>query len=366
MASDTLDGTLVHRPDLRRTMLKLLVEKMPERARQIHQAAVKWYALESGWRAKAEELYHRLSLQELPDDPALEHPDVHSSLQYSISELPPNAQRFLATHGYEIDPAVLSQATQEEQELALVAEIEELLPYGPRSVSYAQTLLDAGAALDHAGPLFCSAARIKAQQGYFKEAAELIGAGLDWAFKAMHSREALALLSEQAWLRRRNPELGDVESTLPILEEYARRHDSLTIMLQHRIQKYELLTGNNSFLDDRGMLLRETSGLIGRLTPNELWSIFPLLENVIQILGEDSQINLFRLVHIDEDLFARVQFVSRDAQYVLQRLIKTTNPRDMSSFVDAVKELCKSWPYQILRVKPPYSSASYGSESSAR
>jgi hypothetical protein len=364
VSSDTLDGTLVHRPDLRRTMLKLLVEKMPERAKQIHQAAAKWYAAQTGWKAKAEELYHRLSLEELPNDPLLEHPDVHSSLQSSISELAPNAQRFLSTHGYDIDPEILEQASKEERDLALAAEIEELLPYGPRSVSYAKDLFHRKAQLGHAGPLYYSGARIFGQEGQDFLAADLISTGLELTFKAMHSHEVLALLSEQAWLRRRNPELGDMQSTLPTLEEYARRHDSFKVLLQHRVQKYEVsLRSSGPPSQEQPPLLRDIAELLKRLTTQELWAVFPLLENVIDAVGEDSQAHLLSLVHNEESPFLRVQFVTREAQAAVEEL---TMAHDVSRFVPFVKELCKVWPYRILSVKPPYSSASFGSESAAR
>lgn len=363
VASDTTDGTLVHRPDLRRTMLKLLVEKMPDRAKQIHEAAVKFYSKETGWRAKAEELYHRLSLDELPEDPLLEQPDVHSSLQTSISELSPHAQTFLATHGYQIDPEVLKQASREEQELALAAEVEDLLPYGSRSVDYAESKLNNGPKLDHAGPLFCSAARIKAQQDEYWEAAKLIDQGLELTLKAMHSREVLALLSEQAWLRRRKVKLGEVTSILVLLEEYARRHDSLKTQLQHRIQKFEGLDRRSPSTEERANLLRDIAQLVRRLTPTEMWSVFPLWKNVIAELEEDCQQALMSLVHNDESPFYRVQFITREAQYAGEKL---TQSDSISSFVPAVQELCNVWPYMILDVKPPYSSHSYRSDSAAR
>jgi len=366
VASDTLDGTLVHRSDLRRTMLKFLVDKMPERAAEIHRGAVKWYASEPGWRAKAEELYHRLQLGELSADLGLDHPDVRSSLQSSISELPPAVQRYLATRGYQIDQEVLSQASREDQEAALAAEVEELLPHGPRSVQHALTLLDGGeVSTDHASPLFCSAARVKAQQDRFKDAAEMVRLGLDQAFLARHSREALALLSEQAWLLRGHPDLGDLAVTLPILEEYARRHDALLAILQHRIQAYELsLRESGADSANPEILLPESTSLLGRLTSNELWSIFPLLEVVTNPLADEIQELLRGLLQDENGPFLRVQFPSpyRQSQRALDHLLEVASGPNVSSFSSAVLKLCKIWPYRILGVKPPYSSGSYSSE----
>lgn len=362
VASDTLDGTLVHRPDLRRATLKLLVEKMPAVADQIHRAAVSWYASQVGWRAKTEELYHRLQLGELPPDSWLDHPDVHSSLRVSISELPLAAQRYLATRGYQIAREVLEQASREDQEAALAAEVEELLPHGPRSVEHAWTLLDRVFSKDHAGPLFCSAARIRAQQERFKDAAKLVRLGLDQTSLARHSRESLSLLCERAWLLRRQSDPGDLRATLPILEEYAHRHDVLPAILQHRIQAYELSRRKkapDSASPD--ILLREIAGLLSRLTSYELWSVFPLLEEVVKPLADEATVLLVKLLHDEEGPFRRVQFPSpyRNTQRALDRVIIGEAE---TMFPSAVQDLCKAWPFRVLGVKPPYSSGSFSSE----
>ena len=63
LVSFDVDGALIHRPDLRRTILSLLEADQPEQARQIHAAAVAYY--ERGPAdavGRAEEIYHRLKL----------------------------------------------------------------------------------------------------------------------------------------------------------------------------------------------------------------------------------------------------------------------------------------------------------------
>jgi hypothetical protein len=361
VASDTLDGTLVHRPDLRRTMLKSLLETTPERARQINRAAVEWYSSVTGWRAKAEELYHRLQLGELPDDEGFEHPEVHSSLQSSMSELPPAAQRYLATRGYQIDPEILAQASKEEQEAALAAQIEDLLPYGRRSVAHAWSLVESQvSSYGDASPLFCSAARVAAQQERFEEAAELLRVGLDKALLARLSGQTLDLLSEQAWLLRSNPDLGDLRATLNVFKEYSRRHEMLLCLLQHRIQIYELTRHSESNADS----LPEIAALIGRLTSDNLWFSFPLLENVVASLPEEVLASLMALLLDTQGPFLRIEFspLGRDAQRAMERLFEITRQSDIKEFPPAVRELCQKWPFRILKVKPPYSSGSYAVE----
>ena len=56
------DGSLRHRSDVRRVMLDLLRQDEPLMVREIHRQAVNYYRLQDGPLARAEEIYHRLSL----------------------------------------------------------------------------------------------------------------------------------------------------------------------------------------------------------------------------------------------------------------------------------------------------------------
>lgn len=365
VASDTLDGTLVHRPELRRTMLKLLLEKEPDRAAQINRKAVEWYSSQQeSWRAKAEELYHRLQLRQTPMDRWFEDPDVRSSLQSSISELPAVSQRHLATLGYQIDPEVLSQASREDQETALAAEVEALLPYGPRSVESARLLLTDFKA-DHASPLFAASARVAAQQNRFTDAAELLKTGLEQAFLDFNSSQALTLLSEQAWLLRVEILAGGSSRTLPLLGEHARQYNLLPFILQHRIQSYELLEKQNADASVKAQSLREISTLLKQLNSQDLWSLFPLLSIVAPLLDAETRNNVMNLIGDSESPFARVHFPTRTPQFLLDDLLRISSMLDVDAFPQIVAEICDNWPFQILRVKPPYSSRAYGHETYA-
>lgn len=364
VASDTLDGTLVHRPELRRTMLKMLVEKEPDRAAQINRKAVTWYEsqykLMKKWRSKAEELYHRLQLRQTPQDSGFDDPDVRSSLQSSISELPAVAQRYLATLGYQIDPKILSEASREDQETALAAEVEALLPYGTRSVNRAQQLL-ADFKTDHASPLFAAAARVAAQQNRFTDAAELLKTGLEKAFLNFNSSQALTLLAEQAWLLRIEILDGGSPDTLQLLGDYARQYNQTPLILQHRIQVYNALdkrSGNGS--TEAQEALREIASLLNALNAHDLWSLFPLLQSVGAVLPEQSQRKLMQLICDEEGPFLRVRFTTNWSQSVLDETLKIASVSDVAHFPGAVRRLCDSWPFQILRVKPPFSSSSFG------
>ena len=359
VATDTLDGTLVHRPELRRTMLKLLIEKEPDKAAQINRKAVEWYKNQSGWRAKAEELYHRLQLRQEPSEREFSHPEVRSSLQGSISELPPVSQRYLAPLGFQIDPEILAQATTQEREAALAAEIEDLIPHGTRSVEMAEGLLIRITA-DHATPLFASAARVAMQLGRTKQAADLIEKGIEQATLDFNSELVLNLLAEKSWLKRREIAEGKDPETLNMFGELARQNKHQTATLQHRIQSYSLLNQTDPTTADLRSVLSEIYSLLSQISSYDLWSLFLLLENIAESLDHETQIILMRLVSDEEGPFHRVQFSSKEQQNALNDLIKISSELIIESFPRVVRELCRRWPYQILRVKPPYSSRSYG------
>src|SRR5262249_48612898 len=104
----TLDGeALIHRPDVRRLVLHLLREREAEKVREIEAAAVSYYAandairdLPTGQRLleRAEEIYHRLSLQQSLNDVAERWlAGVEPYLFVALDELAVRERAWLAT-----------------------------------------------------------------------------------------------------------------------------------------------------------------------------------------------------------------------------------------------------------------------------
>jgi len=93
------DGSLRHRPDVRRLMLRLLTRDRPQQVHAIHQAAAAYYTGQQGDIARAEEIYHRLQLGE--DTRNLDRlwtPGVAEYLRGAEEELSAPGQVFLARH----------------------------------------------------------------------------------------------------------------------------------------------------------------------------------------------------------------------------------------------------------------------------
>lgn len=346
-------------------MLKLLEKKSPAQVEVIHRNARAWYSRQTGWRAKAEQLYHTLQLGEFGFDAGFQHPDTRSSLQFSISELPPAAQRYLATLGYQVSDEILARATREEREASTAAQIENLLPYGPRSVEHARSIVEEQPIADHASPLFRSAARVAAQQERLADAERSLEIGLRYAFSEGQSREALDLLCEQAWLLRRQPALGDLRASLSMLAEHAQRFADLTAMFQHRAQLFELHAGVES-----AAVLRDITELVEHLTSNSLWNVFPVLDAIIDPLWDRSPRAYSRVIDLIADLegpFSHVELPqgSRELAGVLEFVSRATGGERVfmtgarNTLNDLIRRACAAWPYRVLRVNPPYSTASY-------
>ncbi len=128
-----VDGALIHRPDLRRTILALLEADEPEKARQIHAAAVAHYEPGPGDPVdRAEEIYHRLKLG-LDRDVCLARwvPGVGPRLINAVDELDPAPSAFLAAQlGLAVTDRVRAAAALEDWERLVAARARTLLDNG--------------------------------------------------------------------------------------------------------------------------------------------------------------------------------------------------------------------------------------------
>lgn len=347
LAIDSADGSLMHRQDLRRTMLKLLVEKSPAQTRKIHRRAIEYYNLQTGWRAKAEWAYHRLQLDEHPDEADLRHPEIRANLQASLVELPAPSQHWLASLGFQVSEEILASAGEEVRERGLAARVEEVLPYGSYAVEQSARDLLVADSLNHASPLFRSAARVSAQLQQKTEPLSHVDRGLLFATREGKGDLVLGLLRERARLLRRGAE--GLSEALSKLGDYARRFDDLPALLQHRLQTLELDAMTQRQSDAH--LVAEIGSLLGRLTLVQLWGLFPLFENTFGQLDSPARQTVRQLMIHTESPFLKAAV--EPAQYAARALI------DKAEATELVQGLCAVWPYRVLDVQPPYSRESY-------
>jgi hypothetical protein len=125
--------TLRHRPDVRKVMFKLITQSDPDKVQHIHKLAIDYYENREGKPARAEEIYHRLCLNESPRQLESRWVDgVQDYLLGSIDELPPKAQAYLSGRtGIEnVDLAVWEKADVEDHERRAIRRTADLLNSG--------------------------------------------------------------------------------------------------------------------------------------------------------------------------------------------------------------------------------------------
>lgn len=357
---------LIHRPDLRRIMLKLLVQKAPAQVRDIHQRAVGWYSARTGLRARAEELYHRLQLREPVDKAALDDRSVRFSIQASMEELPLESQLLLASYGLDVSTEVLARADREQRAAGMAAKVEELLPYGPTSLvearSMANSLLSEA---DGASPVYRTAARVALQQEDFERGMLILEQGLSLAIPANNTLETMELLRVKAWALRGSP---DVSPALDQLSEYARRHQDKPTILQGRAQAVSVAVQAGEPVESISnmSMLAEIAALLPELSNLQIWELVPALGLVVRWLANANPElpNLLRPKLIDESgPFELATFAESIADRSLKMFLNSAiggwegpNASMSTVFSESFERLCAAWPYRILGVQPPYGS----------
>jgi hypothetical protein len=335
---DAAEGDLVHRSDLRRVMLKMLLISAPARVDRIRRAAIDYYERQPSRRGRAEECYHRLHLNSWADPSFFSDTEVRSSIQAVIEEFTPQVMLYLSTFGLKVPSWVAGKASRAERDAAVAAEIEELLPYGPSSESQAWTDFDhARAGTTHGSPVLCRAgARVAAQRGQDALALSLIDEGLETAVRNGSAAGMLPLLQERAWLRK-------APTDLDRLAEHARRHDDTGAQLQHRLQ-----TGPFSDRD-----LAVIGELLTQADSEVLWGLVPAMREVVEAAaGRGATAVLGPLEEDFHDELGPFRYAVFHDAAVTETLELLLSGR--VSFAPAFLDLCRLWPYRILFVRPPY------------
>ena len=368
------DGDLVHRQDLRRVMLRMLLAEAPARVAEIHRRAVTWYSDRRGTRARVEEIYHRLHLGELIELRALRDREIRGNIQAAIDEFPPDMQLWLATAGFKVPPEAQERASRDQSHAAAAAQIEVFLSSADSDLSYAQHLwesaaTDLGMSSEHrrmprrvdeaASPLFRTGARIAMQQGDEARALELIEEGLARATRDGAAPLILGLLKDRAWLCR--DWLADKQAEgLALLGEHAARHQDRTGLIQHRAQTFGPASGT-------AVDLAALAGLLKEADARDLWDILPVLGRPLRARSPSVQqitMRLLDLIRSDFYLFIEVAdaWQSESFGHAIRSVIDDALgqaqevPRigKLGPLDDAkLANLCDVWPYRILYVTPP-------------
>ncbi|MCX5195328.1 ATP-binding protein [Streptomyces sp. NBC_00249] len=125
-------GTLRHRAELRAIMLRLADRARADVMRAVGQRAVTYYAAREGLEPRAEEIYHRLRLNESPREVELRWlPGVEQFLVGADEDMAGRSAAYLAGRfGGHTPDEVMAEADQEDWERIAAREVEDLLSQG--------------------------------------------------------------------------------------------------------------------------------------------------------------------------------------------------------------------------------------------
>jgi hypothetical protein len=201
LVSDVDDNTVKHRSDLRLLMVPLVRSSEAAKAREIDVNAVAFYGGNDTVTARAEEIYHRLWLDEpLKTISDRWVPGVESLLAPAIDEFSGARKAYLASHlGLEIDEETRQLAELEDWERLTERKAADLLrsndPTGALAQLRARTDRSASSPL----PLVEARALVLLERGD-EEALAVLDEGIRRAIEAADRRNALGLATQAAGL----------------------------------------------------------------------------------------------------------------------------------------------------------------------
>ncbi|MEV8533332.1 ATP-binding protein [Streptomyces sp. NPDC051211] len=214
-------GAVRHRADLRAIMLRPADRARADLMRTVGRRAVAYYAAREGPEARAEEIYHRLRLNENPR--TVEErwtPGVERFLAGAGQDMAGRSAAYLAGHlGGHTPDEVMAEADQEDWERIAAREVEDLL---------AQEYTDAAAARlaerrpwTPGSPLHPLWVETLDRQGRRTEARAAADAAVDRAEQAGLPGLRLELLLLSARLAEADGDLGEASEDLAEAEEIA-------------------------------------------------------------------------------------------------------------------------------------------------
>ena len=174
-----LEGALVYRPEIRRSMVRLLEQDRLAEVRTLRRAAIDYYSRGEGVSARAEEMYHRLALGE-DDFPLLDTrwlPGIEQSIAASVDEYPPRVQAWLASRmDLEVPREVFENAATADWERNIARKVQRALSY--RGVKEALALLGERKDRTPASPIFALEVKAHLLEEDYEDAARVVEAGI--------------------------------------------------------------------------------------------------------------------------------------------------------------------------------------------
>ncbi|MBT2468394.1 ATP-binding protein [Streptomyces sp. ISL-66] len=214
-------GILRHRADLRATMLRLADRARPDVMRAVGRRAVAYYAAREGVESRAEEIYHRLRLNESPREVEQRWlPGVDRFLVGADEDMAGRSAAYLAGRfGGHIPDEVVAMADQEDWERITAREVKDLLSQEYTAAAAAR--LEGRRPWTSGSPLHPLWVDTLDRLGRRTEARAAADASMERAGKDGFPGLQLELLLVSARLAEADGDLGEADEDLAEAEEIA-------------------------------------------------------------------------------------------------------------------------------------------------
>ncbi|ANN19529.1 hypothetical protein SD37_30525 [Amycolatopsis orientalis] len=297
LVTRTSDGqAVVHRADVRQTMLHRLSEDESVVAGRIHRAAVKFYSGQSGLVARTEEVYHRLMLGQRQETVDRRWDDaILPRLLSTFDDLPPASKAYLAAKSptLSISDEDLRQAETEVGRRLVTRRVSELISAGDGEEALSDLHAHIARTADESSVL--SGLRVQALEllGRFEDAHSLAAAERDHSARSGAMKDFVLFTLHMARMDERLDRASQAKQylidtlgqtrRLPPTSPYLLSRLSLLVCLL-RLRRYGLPLGEGLVED----LSAEAIAVADRLSVKEITSIPGLLRDLAAELGERS------------------------------------------------------------------------------
>lgn len=290
-------GVLVYRPEIRRPMIRLLEQDRFTEVRELHRAAIFYYMNQEGPVARAEEIYHRLVLNE--DEPGFLDSrwveGIEQSIAASLEEYPDQAKAWLASRiNLEVPRSVFQNADIAEWERNTTRKVQRAL--SDLQLDWALRLLHERSDRSDASPLFALEAKAHLLANNLGGASDVIEKGIARVSESTNRGRLAELfwLQAQIELFRNDPKAADDALSRA---EQAIEKGSNPIPLMHVLCHRLLLRGKftTTYSETSPQLRVKLNNVLERASERDVFSAQFVVALAIHLLANEFPATTSRL-----------------------------------------------------------------------
>jgi cellulose synthase operon protein C len=280
------DGSLSHRSDVRKVMLRLLAQDRPDQVRAIHTAAVAYYHDQPGAAARIEEIYHQMQLgADRAQLDAIWDSTVGKAIEDAKDELPASAQVYLASKTkIDLAPEIRAQADLEAWEALTEPKVRDLIRRG--GITTALSMLRERKERTLGSVLYGLEAALLILSQQYAQAEILLNIGIESAEASLRTYHLLEMVRIRGDLLAQTGRGPEAESEYERAEKLAAQLGNAALQLQIYVQRIKLhQTGTGAAPETTPDSTRYLQGILDRLDEAEMLKIHSQLVGLFRMCG---------------------------------------------------------------------------------